>query len=222
MATIDLTRDQSCAEFRGKKAAIAADVLGCKIEECNGADGLMHDFGSVANEREQYWCRQLSGIGPIDIPVDYPRTIAVSNRKQAIPIKVSGRVVEGLNKICKRCECTPYVGFLAAFQVFLSRYCGNARDIVVGAPLTFTKRLEQRLVDAEIILQLHMILNGNPSFTELLQQAHVELIEAVKHVVFPDNTEVIEKLQDPGQLTTALNVRESFFHLYVEELLSEL
>ncbi len=223
MATIDLTRDQSCPEFCGKTAAIA-EVLGCKEEDSIGVDGLMHDCGSVANEREQYWCRQLSGIGLVDIPVDYPRTTAMSNRRQAIPIKVSGHVVEGLKKICKSCECTPYVGFLAAFQVFLSRYCGNARDIVVGAPLMFRKGLEQRSVDVEIILRLRLILNGNPSFAELLQQSHLVLREAVKHVIFPDNNEVIEELQilqDPGQSTTALNVR-AFFHLYMEAFLSEL
>ncbi len=213
MATIDLMRDQSSPEFCGKAVAIA-EVLGCKEEECIGVDGLMHDCRSVVNEREQYWCRQLSGIGPVDIPLDSPRTIAMSNRRQAIPIKVSDHMVEGLKKICKSCECTPYVGLLVAFQVFLSRYCGNARDIVIGAPLTFRKMLEQRSVDVDIILRLRLILNGNPSFTELLQQSHLVLREAVKHVIFPDNDEVREELQilqDPGQSTTALNVRKPFF-----------
>ncbi len=214
--TMDLTRDQSCPEFYGRTAEIA-EVLGCKEEECIIVQDLMHDCGSVVNERKQYWCRQLPVIGPVDIPVDYPRTTAISNRRQAVPIKVAGHVVERLKKICKSCECTVHVGLLAVFQVFLSRYCGNTRDLVVGMPLTFRKRLEQRSVDVcvENILALRLILNGNPSFSELLQQSHVVLREAVEHLIFTYNNEVREVIQisqDTGQSTAAFNVRRSSFH----------
>ncbi len=225
--TADLMSDQSCPEFYGRTAEIA-EVLGCKGEECIRVQDLTHDCGSVVNERKQYWWTQLSGVGPVDIPVDYPRATAISNRRQAVRIKVAGHVVEKLKKICKSCECTVHVGLLAVFQVFLSRYCGNTRDLVVGMPLTFRKRLEQRSVAVciENILALRLILNGNPSFSELLKQSHLVLREAVEHSIFTynNNNEVLEGIrisQETGQSTPAFNVRRPSF-LFVLTNLSSL
>ncbi len=214
--TTDFTReDQSCPGLYGRTVEIA-EVLGCREAECIGVEDLMHDYGFVVDERKQYWHTKLSGIGPLDIPVDYPRTTAMSNRKQAVPIKVVGHVVERLRKICESCECTVFVGLLAAFQVFLSRYCGNARDLVVSMPLIFRKRLDQRSVDVciENILPLRSILNDNMSFSESLQQSHLALREAVQHLLFMSNNEVLEGLQilqDAGQSTSPFNVRPSVF-----------
>ncbi|WP_269430612.1 non-ribosomal peptide synthetase [Paenibacillus dauci] len=90
--------------------------------------------GNFEND-EKYWTQMLNGVLPqLQMPADFKRTPEVNTEgallRFDIPVDLSGKV----NTSLLYYGITPYMFYLAAFQILLSRYSGQ-QDIITASPM---------------------------------------------------------------------------------------
>ncbi|HET8842872.1 MAG TPA: amino acid adenylation domain-containing protein, partial [Ktedonobacteraceae bacterium] len=135
------------------------------------------------------------GIVPLALPTDYPRppiqTYRGARQHLLLPLDLSQQV----EALAQREGVTLFMLLLAAFQVLLSRYCGQ-EDIAVGTPIANrTQQETEGLIGCFInALVLRTDLSGDPSFTELLERVRAVALGAYMHQDVPFE-QVVEALQ---------------------------
>lgn len=118
-----------------------------------------------------YWQRQLAGDLPVlQLPTDFPSATA-SSFKGHTQSWMLPDVLPALKRLNQQARTTLFMTLLAAFQVLLHRYSGQA-DILVGSPIANRNRAEtERLMGVLLnTLVLRTDLSGNPRFREVLQR----------------------------------------------------
>lgn len=146
------------------------------------------------SESEKYWLSVYKDELPVlELNTDFHR-----GQKQSFGGNALYDVVDiGLhNKIldfCKVKNITPYVFYMSAFNILLSKYSGN-EDIVVGMPISGRK--------AEYLETIGMFVNtialrnkpvGSKNVLEFLQEVKENSISAIVHQDYPYG-ELVKKL----------------------------
>ncbi|WP_165227155.1 non-ribosomal peptide synthetase/type I polyketide synthase [Aquisphaera insulae] len=134
-----------------------------------------------------YWSRQLGGPLPvIDLPADRPRPAVRSQRGATLHLALDPERTAALVHLGQSRGCSLYVTILAAFQVLLSRYCGQD-DVIVGSPVSGRTRPDwERLIGYFVnLLPMRGDLSGNPTFEELLARLRRVVAEGLEHQDFP-------------------------------------
>jgi amino acid adenylation domain-containing protein len=138
-------------------------------------------LGSEAVQRQlAYWKNKLDGAPSVlRLPTDRPRPAVQTHAGGHQYAELTGRLTEELKEFSQREGATLFMTLLAAFNVLLYRYTGQA-DINVGTPLAGRNRPEvEPLVGLFLnTLVLRTDLSGNPSFRELLGRVKEVLLEA--------------------------------------------
>ncbi|MEG8183985.1 amino acid adenylation domain-containing protein [Nocardia terpenica] len=133
-----------------------------------------------------YWRRQLADTLPIDLPADYPRPAVRDYRGDEVRFAVRQEVADGVRELARRHRTTPFVVFLTAYQVLLSRYL-NQTDICVGTVISGRTRPElQQMIGYGInslVLRAHW--DGDPTFADLVDRARGTVLEAFDHQEVP-------------------------------------
>jgi amino acid adenylation domain-containing protein len=89
-----------------------------------------------------FWRRQLAGAPPLlTLPTDRPRPAAQSLRGRQVAVRLAPALRAGLEAASRRHGVTPFMLLLAAFQVLLGRWSGQA-DVLVGTPVANRTRPE--------------------------------------------------------------------------------
>jgi alpha-ketoglutarate-dependent taurine dioxygenase len=143
--------------------------------------------GEVLERQLGYWRRQLLGAPPVlELPTDRPRP-PVQGRSGAhklitIPIELTQQI----KTLSRRENVTLFMTLLAAFQVLLARYAGQA-DIVVGTNMAGRDRAELEGVIGFFIntLVMRTDLSGNPTLREALGRVREVCLEANAHQDVP-------------------------------------
>lgn len=150
----------------------------------------------VLNEEIAYWKKQLAGVSELPaLPTDYPRTQGGDQHLASQSTELSPTLVELFKALAGQRQATPFVGFLAIFQVILHHFTGFT-DIVVGSPVTGRTRGELERVIG-LFANLHVLrtdLSGDPDFSEILSRARRVVMEAQDHQEMPFQR-LIEELQ---------------------------
>ncbi|HEX2270420.1 MAG TPA: condensation domain-containing protein, partial [Pyrinomonadaceae bacterium] len=143
--------------------------------------------GEVLAEQIRYWKEQLAGAPPVlELPTDGPRLARNSSRGATQSFFLDQSLAERLRKVSRENEATLFMTLLAAFKVLLCRHTGQT-DIVVGTPIANRTRAEIEPLIGFFVntLVLRTELNGNPSFTELLQRVREVCLGAYAHQDMP-------------------------------------
>ena len=142
--------------------------------------------GEVLDQQINYWREQLSGVAPLELPLDRPRPAVMTFRGAAEAVTVPAATTEKLRKLGQRHGATLYMTLLAAFQVLLSRYSGQ-QDIAVGSPIAGRQRPELEPLIGFFIntLVLRSRLSDELSFTQLLNQVRETTLQAYAHQDVP-------------------------------------
>lgn len=83
----------------------------------------------------QFWQAQLAGAAPLmTFPTDLPRPARMTCCGSLVRLPVAAPLAARLRALCEERQCAPEDLLLAAYQVFLYRYSGQA-DSIVGAAL---------------------------------------------------------------------------------------
>ncbi|MCB1032516.1 MAG: amino acid adenylation domain-containing protein, partial [Acidobacteria bacterium] len=152
--------------------------------------------GTEGERLRRYWHRRLSGELPLlELPLDRPRSLVQSFRGGEVRESLGARASERLESYAKGAETTLFTVLLAALQVTLQRYSGQA-DVLVGSPATGRTRPEWHRVVGYFanMLVLRGDLSGDPSFESLLSQLRGVVLEALDHQDFPFSL-LVEELQ---------------------------
>ncbi|MBV9792056.1 MAG: AMP-binding protein, partial [Chloroflexi bacterium] len=143
--------------------------------------------GPLGERLWSYWQQQLGGELPtLNLPTDRPRPPIQTYRGATQHGSIAAEVTQGLKALSVRHNATLFTTLLAAFQVLLYRYSGQA-EILVGSPSAGRTRADLAGVVGYFVnpLVLRAHCDGNPAFTTLLQQVRQTVLAAFTHQDYP-------------------------------------
>jgi len=117
-----------------------------------------------------HWAELLRGAPAVAaLPTRQSRPAIQSTSAGADPFVLPAATRERLASLARRCRATPFAVLFAAFNVFLSRICGQ-EDLVVGIPVSGRDRPELQGMVGMLAntLALRTDLSGDPSFSALV------------------------------------------------------
>ncbi|HEY0601559.1 MAG TPA: amino acid adenylation domain-containing protein, partial [Herpetosiphonaceae bacterium] len=143
-----------------------------------------------------YWQQQLAGAPPIlDLPTDYPRPEVATYTGAIHTFILPLELAAAAHDLSHRSSVTPFMVYLATFQILLARYSGQS-DIVVGTPSANRTRAETEGLIGLFLntLALRVQLHDNPTFEALLQRVREMTLGAFAHQALPFD-QVVEAVQ---------------------------
>ncbi len=157
--------------------------------------------GDVLERQLNYWRKQLAGAPSLlALPTDQPRSAIRSSRGASYSFVILPAQVAALQKLGQHAGATLFMTLLAAFQVFLCRYC-NQDDIVVGTPIANRthKEVEDLIGFFVNTLVLRTDLSRNPSFLEVIERVRHVVLDAITYQDIPFE-QIVEALQPERDL----------------------
>ncbi|CAD0226446.1 AerB protein [Planktothrix agardhii] len=163
--------------------------------------------GEVLANQLNYWKKQLAAAPPLlELPTDKPRPPIPSFRGSSICFKIDSDVTEKLKSLSQKSGVTLFMTLLATLNTLLFRY-SNQKDILVGTPTANRNRQEIEPLIGFFVNTLVMrnSLEGNLSFSELLQQVRNGVLEAYANQDVP-----FEQVVDGLQIERSLSYNPLF------------
>jgi amino acid adenylation domain-containing protein len=157
--------------------------------------------GETLNKQLNYWQQKLAEINPLlELPTDYPRPSVQSFKGRSEFLQINLDLTQKLKWLSQESGTTLFMTLLAVFTLLLSRY-SNQNDIVVGSAIANRNRKEIEPLIGFFVntLALRTNLQGNPTFSELLQRVKQVTLDAYDHQDLP-----FEKLVDELGLERSL------------------
>ena len=136
--------------------------------------------GEILENQLNYWKKQLTGTPPLlELPTDKPRLATPNFRGHSISFQINSELTEKLKLLSQKSGGTLFMTLLAALNTLLFRYSGQD-DILIGTPTANRNRQEIEPLIGFFVntLVLRNSLEGNPTFSGLLQQARNVVLEA--------------------------------------------
>jgi amino acid adenylation domain-containing protein len=166
--------------------------------------------GEILDAKLSYWKSRLTGVEPLELPLDYPRPAMQSTRGSTLVFRIEKELVDRLNVLSQKQGATLFMTALAAFKVMLYRYTGQ-HDICVGTPVA--NRIQES-TDALVgffvnTLVLRDDLSGDPDFLSLLAQVKSTALEAFTHQDTP-----FEKIVEEVVVERSMNYTPLFQVLF--------
>jgi len=158
--------------------------------------------GAVLDEQLAYWRERLAGAPPeLELPLDRVRPAVQTHRGRSAHADLPPALVARLRELSLQEGATPFMTFLAAFQLLLSRLSGQD-DVVVGSPSAGRIRGEiEGLIGLFLnTLVLRTGLSGDPTFRELLGRVKEVVLGAYRYQAIPFER-LLEELQPERQLS---------------------
>ncbi len=142
--------------------------------------------GDVLDRHLAYWTGQLAGVPDLELPTDRPRRAHSACPGGRRSVELPRSTLDELRAIGRQEGATLFMTILAAFDVLLGRYSGQA-DFAVGTPIAGRTRSEvEDLIGCFInSLVLRADLSGDPSFLELLRRVRASALGAYAHQELP-------------------------------------
>ncbi|NMO13600.1 amino acid adenylation domain-containing protein [Pyxidicoccus fallax] len=156
--------------------------------------------GQVLDAQLSYWRQRLDPDALLELPADKPRPAVPTRRGARQTRLLPPRLLHSLQALARQEGRTLFSLLLAAYQLLLSRYCGQD-DVVVGTPVAGRNRAElEGLVGLFVnTLALRVDLTGDPTFLELMGRVHDSALGAFAHQDLPFE-KLVEALQPERRL----------------------
>ncbi|MFE1961871.1 amino acid adenylation domain-containing protein [Streptomyces sp. NPDC059479] len=121
------------------------------------------------DRQRAYWRERLADLDPLELPADRPRPARWDSSGDSLSFTVPAALAARVDEVGRRAGATPFMTYLAAFQLLLARHTGR-RDVAVGVSLASRDQpeLDQMIGMFLNTVVLRTDLSGDPSFTELL------------------------------------------------------
>ncbi len=160
--------------------------------------------GEVLDRELDYWKRTLAGAPPLlSLHADRPRPTIQTFRGARHTFTVSPDVAAALQGLSRRQGVTLFMTLLAAFQVLLHRYSGEA-DLSIGTPIANRTTVETEGVIGFFVntLVLRTDVSGHPRFIDLLERVRETVLGAQSHQDVPFE-QVVDALKPDRDLSHA-------------------
>lgn len=141
--------------------------------------------GSIKKQVE-YWEKKLAGAVPLGLIPDMPRQNQWISSGDSIRFKVEKEVAERLKEIGRAINASPFMIYMAAYQLLLSRYTGQT-NIIVGTPTAGRGQVELESLIGFFVntLVIRVELSGEMTFVEYLKLAKQTVLEALENQDVP-------------------------------------
>ncbi len=144
------------------------------------------DVGEFA-EHEKYWLKVFSSLPPIlNLPFDSFDKYDTEKYGQDLMIELNEEMSSAIRELMKKYEVTPYMFFLAVFNVQL-RMLTFSEDIAVGTPVSGR---EHEDINEIVGLFLNQIVvrnqpKGSFTFEKFLSEVKTNCLNALKYQAYP-------------------------------------
>lgn len=158
--------------------------------------------GDVLEEQVSYWRQQLSGApAALELAADRPRPTIQTFKGARCYTELPASLTDRLRGFSGREGVTLFMTLLAAFDVLLWRYSGQA-DVLVGTPIAGRNRVELEGLIGFFAntLPLRVNLADNPSFRDLILRVREMALEAYAHQDVPFDR-LVEELSPERSLS---------------------
>ncbi|WP_329082497.1 non-ribosomal peptide synthetase [Streptosporangium sp. NBC_01469] len=142
--------------------------------------------GELLDGQLNYWRDRLAELQPLELPTDRTRPPQRSGSGASVEFTVSAAVSAALRQLARRADVTPFMAFLAVFQLLLGKYSGQ-QDVAVGVPATGRNRAEVEGLIGFFVntVVMRADLSGDPTFEEFLQRVRESALGAYAHQDVP-------------------------------------
>ncbi|MFG3708201.1 amino acid adenylation domain-containing protein [Micromonospora sp. NPDC047670] len=142
--------------------------------------------GPAAQGHVEWWKRRLTGITPLELPLDLPRPATQTYAGDFVEFRLDRAATDGLVALTRSYGGTLFMTLLAAYQVLLARHAGQD-DFAVGASVAGRSAPELENVVGMFINMLPMRaeLAGDPTFAELLERTRRAVLDGLEHGEVP-------------------------------------
>ncbi|QXH44122.1 amino acid adenylation domain-containing protein [Pseudomonas xanthosomatis] len=200
--SMQLMIEELLALYGALREGRAAELAPLQVNYCDYAWWQRQWLASSVGEQQlAYWRGQLGEEQPVlALPFDRPRPARPSLRGGLLSRRLGPALSAAVAEQAQAHGCTPFMLLLAAYQVLLWRYSGQA-DIRVGVPVAGRNRLEtERLIGFFVNTQVHRAqLQGSDTFAGLLAQVRETALQAQQHQDLPFE-QLVEALQPQRSL----------------------
>ncbi len=158
--------------------------------------------GEALDRQVEYWRGKLKGAPELlELPTDKPRPAMQTYRGAVKRFRLPGELVERAKKLGQEEKATPFMVWMAGWQVVLARWAGQ-EEVSVGTPVAGRTRTElEGLIGLFVnTLVVRTKVERRQSFRELLRQVRDTTLEAYEHQEVP-----FEKLVEQLQPTRSLS-----------------
>ncbi|MBO1057381.1 MAG: amino acid adenylation domain-containing protein [Dolichospermum sp. JUN01] len=155
----------------------------------------------VQDKQLEYWKQQLAGAPPLlELPTDYPRPPEQTFAGATVEFNIDADLTSQLVTLSQQSGVTLFMTLLTAFAVILHRYSGQD-DICIGSPFANRNRREIDTLIGFFVntLVLRTQMEGNPSFSQLLEKIRSVVWDAHAHQDIPFE-QVVEALKPERSL----------------------
>ncbi len=138
-------------------------------------------------EAENYWINQFSGEIPVlNLPTTYTRPAVQSFEGRKVYSSIDLETKQKVDALAKNLDITPFMIFLSAYYILLSKYTAQD-DIIVGSPIVGRDMLEtQNLIGMFVnTLALRNKIDASLSFKEFVLSIKENILNAYKYQTYP-------------------------------------
>ncbi|ATY11818.1 non-ribosomal peptide synthetase [Amycolatopsis sp. AA4] len=138
-----------------------------------------HAASERVTEQVEFWRRRLDRVVPLTLPTDRPRPPVHDPRGDILRFTVDSELGAAVAALGRAHRATTFMVLLAAYQILLSRYSGQA-DITVGTPVAGRTRAEaQDLIGLFLnTLVMRAEVDGAWSFGDFLDSVRRDTLDA--------------------------------------------
>ncbi len=150
-----------------------------------------------------YWQTQLAGeLPPLNLPTDRPRPTRQTYAGRTVRSQLPAKLGQQMIALGRDMGCTPFMTFLAAYQLLLARFSGQD-EVLTGTPTSGREPREFQTIQGyfvnPIVLRTQLGA-GEMSFRQLLQQVKATAVSAFTHqdYPFPTLVEALGQARNPA------------------------
>ncbi len=167
--------------------------------------------GEALERQRNYWLEQLRDATPtLALPTDRPRSSVQTAQGASQVFVLTPRLTRALEELGKREEVTLFMVLLAAYAVLLGRY-SQQEDMLIATTSANRPRdeLEGLIGLFMTVPVLHVNLEGNPTFQQLLKRVREVCLGAYAHQDIPVE-QILEVLRPQRDLKRASLLQVNF------------
>ncbi|MFB9928498.1 amino acid adenylation domain-containing protein, partial [Amycolatopsis halotolerans] len=144
-----------------------------------------------------YWRKTLSGLPPVTLPTDRPRSAGTSSEAARCAVAVPSEVDGQLGALCRQAGVTRFMALYAAFAAALAQ-TRDLSEVVAGTPTANRDHQELEGLIGFFVntLVLRLDLGGDPAFRDLLGRTREACLGAYAHQAVPFERLVTELAPD--------------------------
>jgi thioesterase domain-containing protein/acyl carrier protein len=142
---------------------------------------------NLFSEQLAYWTKQFDDkVSALELPIDYSRAIAQSERGKCHPVVLSESLTKALKTLSHQQGVSLFATLLATLKALLFCYT-RQEDMIVCSPVASRQRNETKDLIGYFnnVVALRTDLSGNPSFQELLRRVSQVALEAYENQDIP-------------------------------------